>query len=119
VQFEQKTCGFLTAQVEQRLPQAVVKKVWSFLGPRECLWSVSAHAWQNDIKHWLHFKVDCMTPQDWQGICKLRNSLWNSMSGCLNKSPSTDGFVRKHKRSRRCLSRTFKYRCVSGCSIVK
>ena len=30
-QLAQKTWGFFTAQVEQRLPQAVVRKVWFFL----------------------------------------------------------------------------------------
>ena len=30
-QFAQKTCGFFTAQVEHKLPHAVVKKVWFFL----------------------------------------------------------------------------------------
>ena len=30
-QLAQNTCGFFTAQVEHKLPQAVVRKVWFFL----------------------------------------------------------------------------------------
>jgi len=114
----QKTWGFFTAQVEHKLPQAVVRKVWFFLGPSAFLCNASAQDWQKDMRHWLHLRVDCITPHDWHGICRFRNCLLNNMSGCEKSKPFTDGLVRRHSKSSRWRSKTFKYLWVKGCSMV-